>query len=106
MSDTKAPAELERKAVLLALFGRCTIEQLAPGFADHTVTVSLGILEAIAVIGKMQVALRHSDSTAWPARVAREFSDALIAQLAEYPAHAALARLGYNRDYGEVLDYA
>jgi hypothetical protein len=77
------------------------VEQEGDGVGDAIIAVHLEPAAALAIIGNLQLALRHPGNNGANAGIARRLIDALILMLDEagLPAHAQLARLGDNRAY-------
>lgn len=63
--------------------------------------VALDLTSALAIVGNLQVALRHPANNGPAAKIARQVVDSIIEMMldAGFPALAELAMLGYNPLY-------
>jgi hypothetical protein len=100
---TPQPTEGPLEAYKHDLINRCAIE--AEDLDDFTVPLHLDLNSALALVGNLQLALRHPDNTGSAAAVARQIIDGLIARMTAsgLEANAELARLGDNPDYDAIM---
>lgn len=73
------------------------------GISPFTLLVEFDLCTAIAIIGNLQLALRHPANVGASAEIARELIDGMIHRMREagLTAHAELARLGDDAMYDE-----
>jgi len=71
--------------------------------SDFQLLLYLDLTIALSLIGSLQLALRHPLNTGPSAQITREFIDGIIGRMqgSGYPAHAELARLGYDPTHDE-----
>ena len=86
------------------LFQRCLHEAQVEDDGSFRMPLHLDLTAGCALIGNLQLALRHPDNVNESARVARQIIDGLITMMATcgFHAHAEMCRLGDNPDYDVV----
>jgi hypothetical protein len=83
------------------LLERCDRERIACDAQNFKLPVTFDLATALAIIGNLQLALRHPANIGPSGRVARETIDGMIRTMREcgLTAHAELARLGDDPAY-------
>lgn len=79
-----------------SLLERCDRERLGCDVSRFKLPLQFDLPGALAIIGNLQLALRHPANTGPSAQIARDAIDAMIRSMREcgLTAHAELARLG------------